>query len=235
MIFINAFIVLSMITAIIASPQPHYGKITVPSKLICRKNSFDYFRWLHLRCFNQCINILSDYPLPACIFQQFHQSNVTYLAKDLQYLLLNDTNKISCDTFMVFSENMTLITELFKNKQKRLRPFMYFYLFMPDELIIPNESIIAAMTYGYNIYKVHNNIYDKMPFYFNSNFYMISNLFTNKTFNTLERDLDKAKQYFGTTLSHPLFTEGITKSKPFRMATFNCPPHFIILDKKKLK
>lgn len=222
----------------VSANHPHYGHITIADKIVCTENETASLEWLGQNNFHRCVNIISDLDLPACFYQQIQRANFTYQEKTILYLLnhsifFDRPESIKCNTYMILLDRLHFITQIFEDGQKHFYPFSYIYLFTPSTSNVPQESLLYALNYGYNVYGVKNNIFNNNSFLFDLNFGWLKNLYTNRTLYTTETNKAVVKEFFGDLRTHPLFNTSITKNRPFRIAMRNCPPYVIVKDQNR--
>lgn len=210
-----------------------YGNITLHTKIGCREDKVNVLEWLRYNNYNRCIYLVSDYPLPVCLYNQMRRNNLTCMTRSTEYILQRDVIKktprlLFCNSFMIFTKNLNFLANLFDPVIKHFLPFTNFFLFTPEELTIPHELISNALYHGYNMYSIENNFFAKNLTYFDLSYHRLINLYTNETLDTVEVRYEKLANYFGNVLTHPLFNKSIVKQRPFRISTFNCPPYVIV-------
>lgn len=219
-------------------PFPVYGNITVFEKNHCHEDRNQNLHWLQFENHQRCLNIVSDIDVPHCLYAQLERNNISYMIRDINFILSRDVIKhpidrrFTCYFYMLFTHSDTLLRDIFDNQRPRFYPFTTVFLLIPKTMIIPKEHIQSALQLGINLYGVYNGIFNKNIPYFNLNYRRIKNLYTNRTLNTSETDTKILSEYFGNVLTHPLFDASITKKRPFRIAAFNCPP-YVMIDKNQ--
>lgn len=219
-------------------PFPVYGKISVFEKTICREDKDNSLKWLRFDNFQRCLIILSDFDIPACFFDQLERNNVTFITRDVNYMINRNVlrerqpRRFICDSYIIFTYKLTLIERLF-NERKHFYPFAKIFLFIPITLIVPNETISAALHMGLNFYAVRNSIFRKSVPYFNLNYRQILNLYTNQVLNTATTNETVLREFFGRVSTHPLFDKSIVKTRPFRISLFDCQPYVKIYNAEK--
>lgn len=216
-----------------ALSKPMYGNIKVDIKFTCRENKENVLKWLLFNNYNRCVYFVSDYQLPDCLYNQMQRNNLTYMTKSKKYVLIRDVinnppKSSRCNNFMLFTRDLDFLANTFNPLIKHFLPFTNIFLFSLKETILTNDMISNALYHGYNIYVVRNNFFNKSLAYFDLSYHYLIDPYTGKTLNTSESRDDKLADFFGNVSSHPLFNRSIVKSRPFRISTFNCPPHVIV-------
>lgn len=211
-----------------------YGHLNVFKKIVCRERKRHHLKWLRYHNFDQCVNIVSDFNVPSCLYTQILNNNMTYKNKDTNYLIARDllthkpNRRTSCQTYMIFTRDLAILKRLFNRGQSHLLPFTDIFLFVPSNIVLPYENILNALSHGYSIYGVKNSFFNTSYSYFNLNYGHLKNLYTNHTLLASEVSMDRIMEYFGTAATHPLFNKNIVKGRPFRIGIFNCPPYITI-------
>lgn len=210
--------------------EQSYKNITVQTKLGCREDKENVLEWLRFNNYNRCIYLVSDYPLPVCLYNQMRRNNLTCMTRSTEYILLRNVIKkpprlVFCNSFMIFTKGVNFLKNLFDPMIRHFLPFSNIFLFTPDHLVIPHELITNALYHGYNMYSIENNFFAENLTYFDLSYHRLINLYTNETLDTIEIRSEKLADYFGNVLLHPLFNKSIVKTRPFRVSTFECPPY----------
>lgn len=205
-----------------------------------RQNTTNSLYWIRLKDGQQCVQIINDINLPKCMFDQFTKANLTYQTKSSEYLINQNIaigmRKLNCDTFLLFTQNLSFIIGVFRDNQKHFRPFSYVYLLKPNNMTVPQTSLNIAFDKGYNLFELESEIFDDDSTNVSLSYKRVTNSLSNASIEISGTNDVEIERFFGEPLfSHPLFNPEFSKKrKPFRINLFDCPPYVIMLDQKKL-
>lgn len=184
--------------------------------------------WLwNLRNNNRCISITSSLAIPKCFFDQILNTKFVVRIISQKRLLhrnIYNSSRSNCDNFLIFSENLTFVSELFRQKEneKRFHPFSQIYLVVTD-MKFDQRSIEYVNRNALNVFLMENTLseMDRGLISFKSMF----NVLTKKRFLFTSVRSDSAK-YYGNYKDHP-FLSSKSSDKIFRVSLFNCPPYVV--------
>lgn len=216
---------------------PHYGNIKVFERMECRERKSHGLSWLHHENFYRCINFVSDMAVPSCLYKQLERNGLMYMIKNAS--MVHDSihyrrlRRAKCRTFMILTQDLQFIKEVFAPATQLFRPFTNIFLMIPEDMTIPEEFILRTISRGYNVYRVQNHFFDPTFPYFSLNYWHLTNIQTNKTLYTAIVDQDIIAEFFGHMRTHPLFDKSARKARPLRVGLFHCPPNVVVRDAKK--
>lgn len=219
-----------------------FKNIKIKRKAFCVETRPNHLKWLSHKNFLRCVNIVSDFKNPSCLYAQLERENIAYEQKSIGFMLNRNVveknplenileRSIMCDHYLIITKHVSFITKIFESGQKHFYPFTRIFLLTPDSFKVPEESLMYALNYGYNVFGLANNFFLKKRF-LNLDYGLLTNLHTNKTMNSAETDEKVIESFFGSYKSHPLFDPKITKNRPFRVSLRHCRPHVIIKNKE---
>lgn len=210
----------------------------------CRERSSkqNSLHWVRLKNAQQCVQIINDMNLPKCLFHQLTKANFTYQTKGRKHMMSQNmmykVRKLNCETFLLFTRNLSFLVGVFRESQKHFLPFSYIYLLKPNRMKVPESSLNIAFEKGYNLFEVESEIFDKnKSINVILNYKRVTNLLTNASIEVSGKSVAEIDAFFGdSSNSHPLFNPEFSKKrKPFRINLFDCPPYVVVVkDEKKL-
>lgn len=193
----------------------------------CEQNGSLTWLW-NLRNNNRCLYLTSSFIIPKCFFDQILSTKFVVRTISPRRLLnrnIYNSTRSNCDNFLVFSGNLTFISELFRQKgnEKRFMPFSQIYLSVPDTIGFDNGTIEYIHRNALNVFLMEN-VLSKMENGLIGFESMLNVLTKNRfIFTSNRRDV---VAFVGTYKDHPLLSNKSSK-KIFRVSLFNCPPYVV--------
>lgn len=142
------------------------------------------------------------------------------------YRNIYNSSRTNCDNFLIFSNDLNYVTELFlqKGNERRFSPFSQIYLVVPD-MEFEQSAIEYVNQNALNVFLMENTLHEMEKGLIT--FKSMSNILTRKryTLSATSVRADAAK-YFGNYKDHSLLsTKG--REKMFRVSLFDCPPYVV--------
>lgn len=185
--------------------------------------------WLwNLRNNNRCLSIIGSLDIPKCFFDQIVNTKFVVRIispKRLLHRNIYNSSRMNCDNFLIFSENLTYASELFRqtDNAKRFVPFSQIYLVASDKEEFDQRSIEYVNRNALNVFLMENARSEMANGSFS--FESMLNVVTKERFRITSVRSDAAK-YFGNYKDHP-FLSSKSSEKIFRVSLFNCPPYVV--------